>query len=139
MFSFAELHQLYDGPIPPAALAVARFGSPEMVALVRAHGETAFFRSMVLGQLKTIRMRRADGTYYPALLADLQLYRRQFRGWNRLAAELRRAIGARDIHPVQVSQGSARAVPPARDGHRLAKGAPMNPTLQHSLAEHEYL
>src|SRR5258708_27734166 len=99
MFSFAELHQLYDGPIPPAALAVVRFGSPEMVALIRARGEVAFFRSMVLGQLKTIRIRRADGTYYPALLADLQSYRRQFRNWNCLAAEMQLAITEVDILP----------------------------------------
>src|SRR5260221_5181983 len=131
MFSFAELHQLYDGPIPPAALAVARFGSPEMVALVRAHGETAFFRSMVLGQLKTIRMRRADGTYYPALLDDLRLYRRQFRGWNRVAAELRRAIGGRGIHPGQTSPRSAPTLPAARDAPCPSKGAPPTPRLQH--------
>ena len=69
-------YQRYEGQIRPAALAVARFGSPEIVAaLLGARGEAAVFRSMVLGQPKAVRMRRADGTYYPALLTDLQLYR----------------------------------------------------------------
>src|SRR5260221_13704128 len=95
---------------------------PELVALARARGGTVFFRSMVLGQLKTIRLRRADGSCYPALFTDLQLYRQQFRGWNRVAAELRRAIGGHDIHHLE---------PPARDEHTLAKGAPMNPMRQH--------
>ena len=99
MSTLQKLHQLYNGPIPTATQALARFGSPEMVALARARGETAFFRSMVLGQVKTVRMCRADGTCYPALLADLQLYRQQFRSWNRLAAEMCRAIGGRDIRP----------------------------------------
>jgi hypothetical protein len=139
MNALDELHQLYDGPIPPAALAIARFRSPEMVALVRARGEATFFRSMVLGQIKTIRMRGADGTFYPALLADLQLYRQQFRGWNRVAAELRRAIAGRDIPPTRVGKMNSHALQHRRDGHRSVKGAPMNPTLQHSLAEHEYL
>src|SRR5260221_13029871 len=102
------LHQLHDGPIPPAALAVARFGSPAMVALLRARGESAFFRSMVLGQIKTIRMRRADGTFYPALLADLQLYRQQFRGWNRLATAAHRAIWGRDMLPAQYRKTAGR-------------------------------
>ena len=108
MSTRTDAHQLFDGPIPPATLAVARFGSPEMVALVRARGETVFFRSMVLGQLKTIRLRRADGSCYPALFTDLQLYRQQFRGWNRVAAELRRALGGRDLHhPDPTSAGRA--------------------------------
>src|ERR1700719_3692769 len=126
MDAIAELHQLYDGPIPPAVLAVARFGSPEMVALIRARGETAFFRSMILGQLKTIRMRRADGTYYPALLADLQLYRQQFRSWNRVAAEMRHAIGGRDMPPTQASKTRWHAHQPVPNGDRFSKGTPMN-------------
>src|SRR6266478_890490 len=100
MVTLGWLEELYDHGIPAAALAVARFGSPEMVALIRARGETAFFRSMLLGQLKTIRRRRADGTSYPALFTDLQLYRQQFRRWNRVAAEMRRAIGGRTGDPL---------------------------------------
>jgi hypothetical protein len=80
-------------------LAVARYGSREGMALIRARGELAFFRSMIRGQIKTIRMRRVDGTYYPALLSDLQLYRQQFRKWNRFATDARHAVEKRDIFP----------------------------------------
>jgi hypothetical protein len=86
------LHQTFDGIIPTAVLAVTKHGTPEMVALIRADGEVAFFRSMIVGQIKTIRARRADGSFYPALINDLQLYRRQFRAWNKLAHDLRREI-----------------------------------------------
>jgi hypothetical protein len=86
------LHQTFDGIIPAAVLAVAKHGTPEMVALVCANGEIAFAASMVRGQIKTIRARRVDGSYYPALINDLQLYRRQFRAWNKLAHDLRREI-----------------------------------------------
>jgi len=104
----ADLHPLYDGPIPPAVLAVARYGSPEMVLLMRARGETAFFRSMILGQVKTIRARRADGTFYPALLTDLRWYRHQFRGWNRIVAQMRRAIGQLESNPSSVKRTICR-------------------------------
>src|SRR5476649_2645838 len=135
MVTLGWLEELYDHGIPAAALAVARFGCFEMVALMRARGETAFFRSMVLGQVKTIRRRRADGTCYPELFTDLQLYRQQFRSWNRVASEMRHAIGGRDILPSPVSQMIRHPDPPAPDGDRFAKGAPMNPMLQHSLAD----
>jgi len=99
----ADLHPLYDGPIPPAVLAVARYGSPEMVLLMRARGEAAFFRSMILGQVKTIRARRTDGTFYPALLTDLRWYRHHFRGWNRIVVQMRRAIGQLESNPSSVN------------------------------------
>ncbi len=88
------LEQTFNGPIPPAALAVARHGSPEMVALIQADGQRAFFAGMVRGQVRAIRGRRADGSFYPALIDDLAMYRRQFRGWNRLAHALRRTVDA---------------------------------------------
>jgi hypothetical protein len=95
-----------------------------MVALMRAHGETAFFRSMIIGQLKTIRMRRADGTYYPALLTDLQFYRQQFRSWNRIAAELGRAVGVRDLFPAQLSKMTPTAREAGSAPDRVRKGNP---------------
>src|SRR6266849_800133 len=104
MSTLDDLYQLYDGPIPPVVRAVARYGSPEMVLLVRARGEAAFFRSMVLGQVKTIRARRAGGTFYPALLTDLRWYRHQFRGWNRIAAQMRRAIDQLESNPSSVNR-----------------------------------
>jgi hypothetical protein len=62
-----------------------------MVLLVRARAETAFFAAMIRGQAKTIRQRRGDGSFYPALLHDLDLYRRQYRAWRRLAHQLGKA------------------------------------------------
>jgi hypothetical protein len=88
MTNLNAIHQTFDGIIPQAVLDVARHGSLEMVALIRPRGEVAFFRSMVRGQVKTIRVRRADGSFYPALLSDLACYRRQFRAWNKIAREL---------------------------------------------------
>jgi hypothetical protein len=88
----AELESLYDGPIPDQARAVARFGTPAMVMLIRARAETAFFRGMVRGQLRTIRRRRADGSAYPALYEDLALYLRHCRAWHGLAVTLQSAI-----------------------------------------------
>src|SRR6266851_6313572 len=104
MRALADLCQLYDGPIPPVILAIARYGSSEMVLLVRARGQTAFFRSMILGQVKTIRARRADGTFYPALLTDLRWYRHQFRSWNRIVAQMHRAIGQLESNPSSVNR-----------------------------------
>jgi len=138
MLSLSDLEHQLDGPIPPIVLAFARYGSPEMVLFIRARGEAAFFRSMILGQIKTIRARRAGGTFYPALLTDLRWYRHQFRSWNRIIAQMRRAIGERDNQRSPISQTIRQLDPPA-DGVRSRKESPMNPTLQHSLAEHEYL
>ncbi len=87
------------GPVPPVVLAIAHCGSPEMVLFIRARGEAAFFRSMILGQIKTIRARRADGTFYPALLTDLRWYWHQFRGWNCIVVQMRHAIGQLESNP----------------------------------------
>jgi len=90
--ALAELESLYNGPIPDQARAVARFGTPAMVMLIRARAETAFFRGMVRGQLRTIRRRRADGSAYPALYEDLALYLRHCRAWHSYAVTLRLAV-----------------------------------------------
>jgi hypothetical protein len=84
----AALESRYDGPIPPQVRAVARLGSPAMVLLVRARAEAAFFRAMVRGQVRTIRRRRADGSFYPALIDDLRLYLRYVRAWQHLAVRM---------------------------------------------------
>src|SRR5690348_2426646 len=76
-----ELERIYNGPIPEPARSIARIGSPAALMLVRATAEAAFFTAMARAQLATIRRRRADGTSYPALIADLALYRRQRRAW----------------------------------------------------------
>ena len=104
MVSLTDLERQFDGPITPVVLAIAHYGSPEMVLLIRARGEAAFFRSMILGQIKTIRARRVDRTFYPALLTDLRWYRHQFRGWNRIAAQMLRAIDQLESNPSSVNR-----------------------------------
>jgi hypothetical protein len=80
----ALLERRYDGPPPPSERAIALAGSAQRHGRLQAASETAFFRTMIAGQIRTIRQRRADGSFYPALLSDLALYRRQWRGWRRV-------------------------------------------------------
>lgn len=86
----AELEQRYDGPIPEGLRQAAQEGSAEAVELLFATGEAAFYKSMVLGQLAIIRRRRADGSFYPSLLADLRYYRDGWRHWHRRLRALHR-------------------------------------------------
>jgi hypothetical protein len=44
---------------------------------------------MVLGQLDIIRRRRAEGSFYPALIDDLRTYRAGWRQWQRRSRSLR--------------------------------------------------
>jgi hypothetical protein len=80
----AALERRYDGPPPPAQRCVALAGASGRHAWLQAAAETAFFRTMILGQIQAIRARRADGSFYPALLSDLALYRRHWRAWRRI-------------------------------------------------------
>ena len=86
--TLAALEGVYDGPIPEAALAAARLDRRGALLLMRARAEAAFFGGMVRGQLRALKQRTGDGSYYPALLDDLRLYRRHHRAWRRLAAQL---------------------------------------------------
>ncbi len=52
MTNLSALHQLYDGIIPKAVLDVARYGSPEMVAL----GASARDVRLWVGQLDPARL-----------------------------------------------------------------------------------
>lgn len=79
----AELERRYDGPIPEPELALARHGSQQAVLWLHALGQAAFFRRLIEGQIRAIRQRRRDGSFYPALLSDLALYRREWRQWQR--------------------------------------------------------
>lgn len=81
----AELERRYDGAVPPPLRLAARLGSARAVRRLQAEGQAAFFTAMARGQLRAIRLRRADGSFYPALLADLALYRRERRRWRRIA------------------------------------------------------
>src|SRR5690349_9620496 len=102
----ADLEREFNGPVPAPALRAARYGSADMALLVRARGEAAFFMAMTRGQIATIRERRRDGSFYPALLADLALYRRYRQAWRRLAASL-----AAELLPPRTMEGTGASVP----------------------------
>ena len=93
--AIAELERRYNGPLPAASLLVARLGSAEAVELLFAEGQAAFYKRMVITQLGVIRQRRRDGSFYGALLADLDLYRRCWRRWHRESRALRAALAER--------------------------------------------
>lgn len=92
--ALAELERRFNGPIPEPLRRAARLGSAERVELLHAEGQRAFFRSMLRGQVRIIRQRRLDGSFYPALLADLALYREGWRRWHRMACALGKAAAA---------------------------------------------
>jgi hypothetical protein len=87
----AELERRYDGPVPPLLRRVARLGSARAARRLEAEGQAAFFTALARGQIRAIRLRRADGSFDPALLADLALYRRERRRWRRIAGLFARA------------------------------------------------
>ena len=92
--SLVGLELLYDGPIPEGALAGALLDRPGAALLLRARAEAAFFSGMLRGQLRALKRRRREGSFYPALIDDLRLYRRQHRAWQRLATQLARRPAA---------------------------------------------
>lgn len=92
--AIAELERRYNGPIPEGLLLAARFGSAEAAELLFAEGQAAFFKSMALAQIRIVRRRRSDGSFYPALLSDLALYRRCWRRWHRQCRTLGAALAA---------------------------------------------
>jgi hypothetical protein len=83
------LERRFDGPIPEEARRIARCGSGTRLRFFEAVGQADFFRRMARGQLDIIRRRRMGGSFYPALVEDLALYRREARRWARLARALR--------------------------------------------------
>ena len=96
-----QLHRTYDSGIPAAMLAVAQLGSAEAVALVQAEASVDFYRRMVRGQIDIIRKRRADGSFYPALLKDCRDYLDQYRQHRGRARKLA-ALVARQFAPLDV-------------------------------------
>ena len=91
----AELERRYDGPVPEHLRRAAHLGSAAAVEFLAAIGEACFWRSMVRGQIAIIRQRRSDGSWYPALVSDLRLYRDTWRFWHRRRSALRDAAAAR--------------------------------------------
>lgn len=89
-----ELELRFNGPVPEPLRMAARYGSAMRLALLEAEGQSAFFRAMVLGQIEIIRHRRRDGSFYPALLTDLALYRERWRYWRRNAQARRQSLDA---------------------------------------------
>ena len=96
----SELEQRFDGMIPPDLLAIAHLGSPEMAALLQAIGNTEFYRNLTLRQIEAIRARRADGSYYSSMIADLRFYRRYHRAHVRHLHALRRIVAAAHVAPL---------------------------------------
>jgi hypothetical protein len=82
------LERQFNGPIPAAARDLARHGSLAPALLLRARGEATFFAAMASAQIRTLRQRRADGSFRPALVEDLGFYLRHRRAWRRVAAAL---------------------------------------------------
>jgi hypothetical protein len=91
--ALGALARRFDGPIPEPLRLIAQHGSARAVLLRRARRQEGFFAALIRRQLRAIALRRRDGSFYPALLADLALYRRQKRRWvaiaRRLAAPVR--------------------------------------------------
>jgi hypothetical protein len=91
--AIADLERRYDGPIPAELRLVARLGSADIVERLFAEGQAAFYTSMVLGQLRTIRGRRAEGSIYPGLVDDRRTYGQGWRRWRRRRGMLRAGSG----------------------------------------------
>lgn len=87
--AIADLERRYNGPVPEGLRLVARLGSADIVERLFAAGQAAFYKSMVLGQLDIIRRRRAEGSFYPALIDDLRTYRTGWRRWQYRSRSLR--------------------------------------------------
>src|SRR5260221_3257020 len=130
MSALEELHQLYMGPIPPAAQALARFGSPSWSPSPALEGGPSSSARWCWANLRPSACAALTGAVTPPSSLICSCTGSSFEaGTVSLLSCAARWAGAIFITPIQQAQ----------DGHRLAKGAPMNPMLQHSLAEHEYL
>jgi hypothetical protein len=85
--ALAALERRYDGAIPEMARRIALAGSENSVIARQAAGQAGLFAELARVQLRALRRRRADGSLYPGLLADLALYRRERNRWRRLQNE----------------------------------------------------
>jgi hypothetical protein len=114
-----DLERQFNGPIPAAARDLARHGAHAPVLLLRARGEATFFATMASAQIRTLRQRRADGSFRPTLVEDLGFYLRRRRAWRRVAAALaanRPAIaGVENEKPRHVRDGASAVmdIPPS--------------------------
>jgi hypothetical protein len=83
--ALGSLERRYDGPIPENLRLVARQGSATIVRRLHADAQARFFAGMVKRQAQAIRQRRADASFYAAMIADLAYYRRERRRWRETA------------------------------------------------------
>jgi hypothetical protein len=93
MEALDALERRYDVPLSGEARRIARCGSETRLRLIEAAGQAEFFRRMARGQVAIIRRRRIEGSFYPELIEDLALYRREARRWARRARNLRAELG----------------------------------------------
>jgi hydroxyacyl-ACP dehydratase HTD2-like protein with hotdog domain len=107
----AELERQFDGPIPETLRQAAELGSAATVERLFAAGEVAFYHSLVVKQIALVRLRRAEGSFYAALLADLRLYRRECQRWRRrcraLEEDAERAYRRSDMAKGSVGKSAA--------------------------------
>ncbi len=93
MEALDALERRCDVPLSGEARRIARCGSETRLRLIEAKGQAEFFRSLARGQVANIRRRRRDGSFYPDLIEDLELYRREARRWAMRARGLRAKLG----------------------------------------------
>jgi hypothetical protein len=89
--AIADLERRYDGPIPADCGWSRDSARPISSSGYSPKGRAALYTSMVLGRLRIIRSRRAEGSYYPGLVDDLRTYRQGWRRWHRRRGRLRAA------------------------------------------------
>jgi hypothetical protein len=90
--ALAELERRFNGPVPEPLRLAAQLGTAELCRRRHAEAEAAYLKTLLCGQIRLIRRRRAEGSFYPALLDDLRLYRRRWRHWRRHAALPRASV-----------------------------------------------
>lgn len=83
--ALSHIERCYDGPIAERLLLLARHGSGRVVRRVQANAQARFFAEMARRQVHAIRQRRADGSFYAAMIEDLAYYRGERRRWRRIA------------------------------------------------------
>ncbi len=93
MEALDALEHRCDFPLSGEARRIARCGSETRLRLIEATGQAEFFRGLARGQTDIIRRRRIDGSFYPDLIEDLELYRRESARWARRARDLRAELG----------------------------------------------
>lgn len=87
-FSYEAAERAYDGPLPEPLRRALRAGSAYAAARAEAHAELGFLAASIHRQIASIRARRAMGASEVTLRRDLAIYRRAWRRWRAILAEL---------------------------------------------------